>query len=475
MSKANNTETFIPEVTGAEFTPPSYQVTPSEEREIMQAVSSYNRDNTTGFDLYETAKQLNNVEERFLFKHYEREFLTNDFAMFLVLNLAANLMDFRLESENPEDLQRVREWMYQRDTNQHLHQLLINAFLNGTGIAERFVVGDRLDNFVRVDSSTVQQFKRRGPKGEIRHTYQQIVIDDDDRDMFGRPVQREHKLNDKHVAAFRPIEMPNRAAGISMMRGSLLPLQAIRQLNMDIPAGIKKLAYNTLVMSMDLDDIPEDKQKSAIRRAVKNFEKYDSATNTVMVMDKRHELNYVGTKGSPAGSQIRPILELIEPPLIFLLNKWFIPLGDVLQEKSNRALAQTQTETSRMRLKSLKEKFAFFLEKELISYILGKPADMPTVRVVHNVSLSERIEEISELRELWLSGAISQQLLLQLIGLKEPEGVELIYRDGPLANRNPEDTRPRGEDAARGGESDLVNTNETTDTDDTNGDDDEES
>ncbi len=399
-------------------------VTTSTPDALMQALSSYNSDTTRGVDLYETAKNVKNQEETQLYDAYNEEFLTNDLAQFLVMNLVGYLMDFKFVSDDEASLDVVEDFFYLKNTNENLTQVLAHSFIFGTGIAQRFQVGTRLDNFVRVDSASITIEKEINGKGELIYEYTQTQNTDNvDNPNAG---DSNKVLRAERIAAFRPMELPTSAYGVSLMRASLLPLQAIRQLNMDIPAGIKRLAYETMVAYVDLTGIPVAEQKTALKKTLQSFVKYDSATNTIVALDNRHKLTYVGTDGG--GSQkIVPLMDIIEPIMIFLLNKWFVPLGDVLQEKSNRALSETQTSTSRQRLKMLKAKFARFIEREIITPLLNQVDQRPTVRVVHNVTFAERKEELTMLLDGYKVGAIPREVIQDRLDIVLPEGEHTYY------------------------------------------------
>lgn len=389
---------------------------------LMQAISSYATDTKRGLDLYETARSVKDQEEDQLYPAYLEEFLSSDLAQYLVSSLVGYLMDFKLESDDEAALQTVEDFFYVKNTHENLIQVATHSFIFGTGYAQRFQVGTRLDNFVRIDSQSVTVEKDGiDSKGNLKYIYTQEQDTDDEDDLGSQKVLRADRL-----AVFRPVELPTNGYGVSMMRSSLLPLQAIRQLNMDIPAGIKRLAYETMVAYVDLTGIPEEKQKTALKKTLQSFVKYDSATNTIVALDNRHRLTYVGTEGG-SSQKIIPLLDIVEPILIFLLNKWFIPLGDVLQEKSNRALAETQTSTSRQRLKMLKAKFARFIEREIIAPLLNEFETRPIVRVVHNVTFAERKEELTLLLEGYKVGAIPREYLQEAMGIVLPEGEHTYY------------------------------------------------
>lgn len=368
--------------------------------------SGYTHDNRVGFDLFATARQIGqHDDERALYKTYWTEFMENDLAQFLVLNLVSNLMDFRFESEDAGDLALVEDFFYNNDTREELNQVLINAFVHGTGICQRHLIGTQLDFLSRIDASTIMIEKNGRKKGRLQFKFSQVQVAHDDSML---PIKKTVTLRSTKIATFKPIEVPQSAYGKSMMRSSLLPLQAMRQLNMDIPAGLKRLAYETMVLYLNMEGVPETKQKTMMGKALKSFAKYDSATNSVIALDERHSLKYVGTDGG-SSQKIVPVLDIVEPILIFLLNKWYVPLGDVLQEKSNRALAQTQTSTARKRLDILKQRFARFIEKEVISYITGEVGVRPSVRVVHNVPFVEQKDEIETMVLLFKNNLITRE------------------------------------------------------------------
>jgi len=398
--------------------------------DINTMFSSYAYDGTKGLDLYATAKKLSDADEDTLFLDYLNEFLDNDLAQFLVLNLASILMDFRFESQDLTKQEEIENWFYANDTREQLFQILTQSFVFGTGVGQRWEIAGELVNATRIDVTSLDMEKAgTTPRGKIKFKYTQSQGEGDPDDPNKQVSNK--TLNAKRIFTFKPVEIPSSAWGISPMRSSLLPLQAIRQLNMDIPAGIKRLAYETLVLSLDLSGIPEAKQKDAIHKSLKSFAKYDSATNTVLAFDSRHRLAYVGTDGG-GGKTIQAILPLIEPLLMFLLNKWFVPLGDVLQEKSNRALAETQTSSAKARLGALKQKFARFVEKEIISHILkevdletGETLARPTVHVTHNTNAVEISSEIESLIALWNANLVTRELVQSKLPYSVTEGTYL--------------------------------------------------
>lgn len=383
--------------------------------------SSYAYDGTKGFDLYETAKRVVSDTEFALYNTYDETYRNSDLAQFLVNSISSALMDFRLESEDKTKLKLVEDFFYTNAIEDQLMQMLHNAFVFGTGIMQKWETAGSLVNITRVDASTVEIEKDRvTPRGELIFEYIQ--------DTGGDDPESTRKLNAKRLITFKPFELPDQAHGLSLMRSSLLPLQAISQLNMDIPAGIKRLAYETMVLYLDLEGVEPSKQKDAIKRAVKSFVKYDSATNTVIALDGRHKLNYVGSDGG-SSQKIIPILTLIEPILIFLLNKWHVPLSEVLQGNSNRALATTQSLNSKKRLNALKKKFAHFIERNIIAAITGEleTEEAPSVRVTHNTDFVEVKDELDYMLRCFQLGVVSREAIVSKLGLKETDEEQTFF------------------------------------------------
>lgn len=401
----------------------------------VNSAGTYAKDAIKGLDLYQTANKLMNFNESELYFEFQAEYLNNDFAQFLVGHLVGGLMDFKFESQNPGDLRKVQDFFYTAGTTEQLSQIAVNSVVYGTGIGQRWGVGKRLDNVTRVDSSSVQIYKNgTDRKGNLQYTYKQqsntdATVDQDPRVQLNPDAVKLITLDTSKILAFRPIEVQRSAYGVSMMRSSLLPLQAIRQLNMDIPAGIKRLAYETMVLYLDLEGVSKENQKSEITKALKTFTKYDSATSTIVGMDKRHQLFYVGAQGS-GGQKIIPILDILEPLLIFVLNKWHVPLAEVLQEKSNRAVATTQGDAQYQRLKALKHKWARFIETEIITHILGQTGSVPSVRVVHNVSFGEVKDELTFLLDMYKHGALPREYIQSKMDIKLAPGSQTYYLDG---------------------------------------------
>lgn len=419
LSKNNPTDAEIDQVLQNEE-----DDTKNVVRPVLLSFSSYARDGTTGYDLFQTAKEISDKGETEIYGDLMKEYENNDFAQFLVHRLAGRLLEFKLIGSE-EDKERIQEFFEIYDTMSNLEQALIHAFVYGTGILQRF--GDRgfLRNVVRIDTASVLMSKRLNPRtGDIDYVYEQQQETEQENneanDNFTPEGVVKKKLRTSRLAVFRPRERPDSPYGVSYMRSSLLALQAMRQLNMDIPAAIKRLAYELLVMKVDVSKAKNaDEAQTMIKRAIASFWKLDSATNTAIGIDLKNDLKYVGTDG---GSQQKliPILPVIEPILTFLLLKWHVPLGQVLQTNSNRALMVSQVAAAEKELKRLQKKFARFLEREVISYILGnEEGTIPEVRVVHEADLEDQQEELTVFLELYKNGAISRETLLERFGIHE--------------------------------------------------------
>jgi hypothetical protein len=174
----------------------------------------------------------------------------------------------------------------------------------------------------------------------------------------------------------------------------------------DVFAAIKNLAYNQRVMKLDLSDANSVEEKDAAIDATKEFfDRFESATNSVLVHENVHEYGFAGSVGgqTSAGGRMQPLMPIIEPALSVALLRFKIALGHFEQSGVNTQILKEQEEAMERAVNPLRNDLRLKIENELVPRILGLtfPTDEASQDLVpdHDVILVWDIGEPSNIRD----------------------------------------------------------------------------
>jgi hypothetical protein len=113
----------------------------------------------------------------------------------------------------------------------------------------------------------------------------------------------------------------------------------------DIFAAIKNFAYTQRVVSLDLKDAASKEEKDkAILEATKFFDRFESATNSVLIHENVHAYGFAGTIAgqTSTGQRLAPLMPIIHPILAVSLNRFKMSMGLLSPEDAKIVKEQEQ-------------------------------------------------------------------------------------------------------------------------------------
>jgi hypothetical protein len=186
-------------------------------------------------------------------------------------------------------------------------------------------------------------------------------------------MEPEDYLHDE-VAICRIRRDPRTPYGIGFGRSCFHDIKALRSINRDIVAALKRLAAVLLVLRADLSQYDGDTAKqAALEKAVKTFQDLDSASTGVIGIDMKNDLGY------PSGSRtdrMIPIMEHLEPVLSSILMNFLFALGIIEQTGANKSLIAKQEIRAEKQLRRYHESIASFMKTQVFPHITDKECSM---------------------------------------------------------------------------------------------------
>lgn len=181
--------------------------------------------------------------------------------------------------------------------------------------------------------------------------------------------QGKGELNKDNLMHFMIREEPSRAYGMSLLRSNYLFLTALYDMGGDIVAAMKRTAYAPIVTKLDLEGYSEEEKPTVLNNYKARLEDIASATNN-FVIDKRHEMDLLGSGGS--GARLLPTNDLIEPLISVILLNFGVPLGMFLQTGANKSIMEEQRNAMNRFYEEMRGKIKYYIEQELIPKITNR-------------------------------------------------------------------------------------------------------
>jgi len=176
------------------------------------------------------------------------------------------------------------------------------------------------------------------------------------------------------IALCRIRRDPRTPYGISFGRACFHDIKALRSLNRDIVAALKRLAAVLLVLKADLSQYDgDDAKQAALENAVKMFQDLDSASTGVIGIDMKNDLGY------PSGNRTErliPIMQHLEPVLSSILMNFLFALGLIEQTGANKSLIAKQEIRAEKQLRRYHASVASFMEVQVFPHITDKECHM---------------------------------------------------------------------------------------------------
>lgn len=356
-------------------------------------------------EAYETKADYSNSKENDLFIIYRILSFHNEFGVVFREALTSELLPpFHFESVSGKHEDVTRFWN-QHNMNERLRAVVDQAVTYGTGVGQYIFIGSdakQLLNFKRIDTRSLK-LKKDIKTGDIEIS--QSVTNEGgeagkviDTVVDGRVPEM--------VFFYQPFHNPESAYGFSAFRPVIQTMGGLSEMAHDVFAAIKNLAYNQRVMKLDLSDANTVEEKDqAIEETKKFFDRFESATNSVLVHENVHEYGFAGSVGgqTSAGGRMQPLMPIIEPALSVALIRFKIALGHFEQSGVNTQILKEQEEAMERAITPLRTDLKLKIENEIIPRILGLdyPEDETDPELIpdHDVILVWDIGEPANIRD----------------------------------------------------------------------------
>jgi hypothetical protein len=321
-------------------------------------------------EAYQTKIDYYDESEADMWDAYERLSFHMDFgAVFREALVASLLPPFHFESESGKHEDVERFWRT-HDMDRQLKLVVEQAVTYGTGVGQYTFVGSdkgQLLHFKRLDTKSLKLDKDK--KGIITVTQ---AAESGTKTIGKVPMFRPPDM----MFFWQPFENPRSAYGWSAFRPVIHNLTGLTDLGKDIFAAIKNLAYTQRVMEMDLSDANTVEEKdSAIEDATEFFDRFESASNSVLVYENCHNYGFAGTAGSQtsSGTRMQSLMPIIEPVLSVALMRFKIALGHFQQADASRQVIKEQEEAMERAVAPTREDLKRKILNELVPRILKLP------------------------------------------------------------------------------------------------------
>lgn len=357
--------TVEPLASVAEISPDSIHA-PHVPQGTTAEASSLARIWNNTFDPYNRTqlRDLYMYDEPSFYQDYEESYKTNPFTFMLVEYMVTTVLGDGFHFEGPGD--NVVENFFRKDeTRSKLEMWYRDSVRFGNGMMDFSEKNDRL-----VGTRNLNPF-------DILVTVdREIMINGAQNPNYGKRLywQTNRQLDGNYIMHGVIKQLTGGAYGMSPLRPNIVFLQALLDCGGDVLSAIKRVGYAPIVARLDLDGYRTEAEK---RNAVTAFENSmkdtESAVNN-FVIDRRNDLNLLGT-GS-AGARLLPVNDLLEPWIAVALRNFGMPIGIFLQQGANKAIVDAQREDVRVVFTALRERFKFDVDNHLLPRITSRETSL---------------------------------------------------------------------------------------------------
>lgn len=320
-------------------------------------------------EAYDTRVDYTTETEKDMWDMFEELAYHTDFGSVFREAYVSNLFPpfhFESVSGKHEDVQAFWE---QHNMDTQLRMVIDQAATFGTGVGQyTFVGGEKrqLLNMRRLDTMSLKLEK--DSKGIIKITQTQSGGEAKTIDTI--PVSRPPTM----TFFWQPFENPRSAYGWSAFRPVVHNIKGLSDLGKDIFAAIKNLAYTQRVFKLDLRDANSvDEKDEAIKETTKFFDRFESATNSVLVFENTHDYGFAGAVGgqTASGQRLQSLMPIIEPVLSVALMRFKIALGHFEQADASRQILKEQEEAMERAIQPQREELKNKILNEIVPRILA--------------------------------------------------------------------------------------------------------
>lgn len=343
-----------------------------------------------------------------LYSTYHEMYLENPLATLLVDYVVSRLGRFELAGTSKEEVDRawkiLDEVGFMRNYYQTIHQMV----LNGTGI---MVKNDSKGRFRRTDTAQWTMTRDLGT-GVITYTLADKVKKDG-KDNTLKVEWAPKEVNNKQIAVFRVLELPDRPEGISMMRASLPGLAALHDLIFrDLPAGVHNFLTVERIMQLPLDGYnSETEQKTFMQNMRDRWANRDPSSIGITILDDKVKVGYMGNlEGTGQSQRVMDVYKFIEPILAVVMMNFMMPLGLLLQTGANKSIILRQQQEADVRMDGIHRR----IEEELYLQCwkdLG--LDYNKVWILWPKSDARRMDDWTMDREMFERKLVSKEYVLR--------------------------------------------------------------
>jgi len=293
---------------------------------------------------YDTLLKYKDIPEPSLFDLWaELAFHTDFGSVFKDALVSAILPPFHFTSKSGKHKQ-VEDFWKQHQMNDQLRSVVEQGIVYGAGVGQFRLKGlksPQLLHFKRLDSTSIEL--ERDSSGNIK-----VFQKQEGKDGKSSKIKLETIVDGrlpKNVFLYVPFENPRSPWGWSAFRPVIFNISGLNEMGIDIFAAVKNNAYIQRVLKMDLSDAKDlDEKDNAIGEATEYFDRFESATNTILVMENVHEFGYAGSLPGQAsgGQRLTPLMPIIEPVLSVTLLRFKMALGHFEQANATAKILKEQ-------------------------------------------------------------------------------------------------------------------------------------
>jgi len=193
------------------------------------------------------------------------------------------------------------------------------------------------------------------------------------------PRYSEEDYKNPYMAILRLKQSHLTPYGVPIGKSCFHSIKALKGVNRDIVAAIKKVASNILVVRYDTSAYNDSEKETALKNMGDSLKGLESATADVIVMDSSHDIGYLSNLENHSGGydgRLLNIMEHIEPVLSSVLLNYLVALGIVEQTGANKSLIARQISEGRKMLNQYRSIVTRLIKTQILSDITDKDVDV---------------------------------------------------------------------------------------------------
>ncbi len=366
--------------------------------------------NALAYDVYDKETRLSNYwrEETYFYDKYDSLWNGNPWANVIIEYLVSFIMGdgFHFEGPGAED---VNAFYKEDNTLEKLGTVIRDQYLFGAGYMNLSYKNNMLFKTRPMSPFAIQITMKKGIRYYSVHA---------EWTKGTKPV----RLSNKYLLVFPFKFRTEDIYPYSVLRPNLDLLEAIYDINMDIPAAVKRLAYSPYVVGLDLDEYTDTIQKEAALKKYEDKMKELQSASTNLVSDKRNEFTAISGSG-----QMLPVIDLMEPLIGLLLFNAGIPIGYFLQTGANKSLIYEQKSMAARFMSNYRNKLVRNLEQ------MNEAITDKEVNIVFDDSLEDSLRKKEVMLLEYQAGLVTREYYLDANNIDIEYDTDTYMYDTPAS------------------------------------------